>query len=152
VARITVGEAQAWVESSKLAIASLDTNLLPQIELQVLSRLATQYDVSTWSNEATTPKMVRSVIAMLYVAWYYDRQYSEDQEAGNDYAAMLRAQAESLTVGLLDGSVEPDPDNPSATDEPGGPSFYPTDASSALEPTDDDPSLGGEQFSMGMRW
>jgi hypothetical protein len=58
--------------------------------------------------------------------------------------------ANELTQGLLDGSVlledeiTPPPDT--------GPSFYPTDESSLLEPTPEDSSLGPEKFSMGQIW
>lgn len=149
MARIDAPDADAWTEKTKLAITALEPAMLDQIETQVLGRLATQFDeVSTWVSSTTTPKMVKSVIAMLYVAWYYDKTYSEDQEQLNDYAILLRAQAENLIQGILDGSIilEEVPDDGS---EPGGPSFYPTDASSALCPTLLDPSLGPARFSIG---
>jgi hypothetical protein len=150
MARIEVADANAWTERTKLTFNDLDSALLTQIENIVLARIGTQIDASTWISPATTPSMIKTVIAMLYVAWYYDRTYSEDQEQGNDYAALLRAQAEVLLVGILDGSVNL-PEVPDQ-DEPGGPSFYPTDDSSALCPTAEDPSLGPASFSMGFRY
>lgn len=152
--RITLQEANAWVEKTKLTLDALDANLLTQIENQVLARLGVAFDstvTSTWLDAVTTPKMVRSVIAMLFMAWHYDRNYSEDQEQLNDYAVLLRGSAEALITGILDGSVILEELPPGGT-EPGGPAFYPTDASSALCPTDEDPSLGGEYFSMGTRF
>jgi hypothetical protein len=146
VARIEPADANAWTEGTKLAFTALDAALLDQIESQVLGRLASQFDTSTWLSPASTPRMVKSIVAMFYVAWYYDRTYSEDQEQGNDYAALLRAQAESLILGILDGSIVL-PEVPG--DEPGGPAFYPTDDSSAMKPTTADPSLGGPWFSLG---
>jgi hypothetical protein len=143
---IDPADANAWAEQTKLKIATFDAAFLDQIEAQVLGRIASQFDVSTWVDPTTTPKMVKSIIAMLYVAWYYDKTYSEDQESGNDYAALLRAQAESLMMGILDGSINL-PEVPNQ--EPGGPSFYPTDDSSAMCPTPEDPSLGPAKFSMG---
>jgi hypothetical protein len=150
MARIEVPDAQAWVEKTKLDFTNLDPGLLEQIESQVVGRLAGQFDTSTWTDHTTTPKMVKSVIAMFFVAWFYDRTYSEDQEQGNDYAAMLRAQAEALLVGILDGSTVL-PEVP-GDNEPSGPSFYPNDESSALCPTDEDPSLGPAVFSIGFRF
>ena len=150
MARIELSDAQAWVEKTKLTFAELDPDLLQQVESQVIARLSGQFETVTWVDAATTPKMVKSVIAMLYVAWYYDRSYSEDQEQGNDYAALLRASAEALMTGILDGSVDL-PEVPGSP-EPGGPSFYPTDASSALSPTLEDPSLGPAAFSMGAKF
>jgi hypothetical protein len=151
MARIEVEEAQAWVEGTKLGIIDFDANLLDQVETQVLGRIGTQFNTSTWVSPETTPKMVRTIIAMFYVAWFYDRQYSEEQEAGNDYAALLRAQAEGLLAGVLDNSIDL-PEVPGDGGTSDGPSFYPTDASSALEPTYDDPSLGPAAFSMGTKF
>jgi hypothetical protein len=73
------------------------------------------------------------------------RQYSEDvgtQE--NTYALKLDANAEMLIAGILDGSIEI-PGTISTTTDP---AYYPTDASSAQDPTDLDPSLGPAKFSM----
>jgi hypothetical protein len=149
MSRIEVQEANAWVEKTKLQVTEFDAALLAQVESQVLGRLAAQLDTGTWVSPITTPAMVRTIIAMLYDAWLYDRQYSEDQEELNDYAALLRAQAEALLVGILDGSI-PLPEVP--TSDAGQPAFYPTDASSALCPTSADPSLGPAAFSMGDRF
>lgn len=153
MARITASEAQAWAEPTKLPITSLDAALLDQVETQVLGKIRSQIDstiVSTWVDAATTPKMVRTIIAMFYVAWYYDKMYSEEQEALNDYAVLLRAQAESLLVGILDGSLVLE-EVPNLV-EPGGPSFYPNDASSSMCATDEDPSLGPEAFTMSAKF
>jgi hypothetical protein len=151
--RITVQDADTWCEKTKLNIAVLEAGLVEQLETQVLGRLTPRFGTTVtdiWVDAATTPRIIRSVIAMFYVAWYYDRQYSEDQEEGNDYAALLRASAESLLVGILDGSIVL-PEVPNAP-EPGSPAFYPTDESSALEPTIEDPSLGPAVFSLGTKF
>jgi hypothetical protein len=145
MARIVVVDAQAWAEPTKLQITVLDPQLLGQVETQVLTRLDGQLDISTWVDPTTTPAIVKSVLAMLYVAWFYDRQYSEEQEALNAYAILLRGQAESLLVGILDGSIAMDP----TTESPSDLTFYPTDSSSAMAPTLDDMSLGDAKFSMG---
>jgi len=149
--RIEVADAQTWTEKTKLTFDNLDPALLAQTESIIIGRLAPQFDTTTWLDHTSTPAMVKTVIAMNYVAWYYDRTYSEDQEQGNDYAALLRAQAEALMVGILDGSIGM-PEVPPGTAEPGGPAFYPTDASSAARPTFEDPSLGPAAFSMGSKF
>jgi len=86
---------------------------------------------------------------MYYAATYYERQYSED-DAGNPYATNLRAWADTLITGIVDGTID-------LIDEPGQISpanasvaFYPTDRSSSMEPTPEDRSLGPEVFSMGV--
>lgn len=144
--RITAAEAQGWGEKTKLNLSTLDTNLCVQIEEEVLSRIGSVYDTSTWIDPNSTPRLVRVIIAKLYVAWVYDRQYSENQTDGNDYAAMLRQNAEMLITGILDGTITIPTITPSGTQDP---IFYPNDASSAQSPTADDPSLGPAKFSMG---
>lgn len=151
MARITVREANAWVERTKFQfqtpLAQDQSDLLEQIEEEVLARIDTSaYDTSTWLDSTTTPRLVRVAIAKKFVAWVYRRQYSEDL-GDNDasYAMQLEANAETIITGIVDGSIEI-PSEP--TTNAGTPVFYPTDESSASEPTWDDLSLGPEKFSM----
>jgi len=146
--RISVAEAQAWAERTKLTIAALDLDLEANLAEEVVVRLGSAFDTSTWVSETTTPKLVRVIISKLYVAWEYDRQYSEDIEAGSNYASRLKDNAEMLMTGLIAGTIE----LPGLPDVSGSPTFYPTDASSSMVPTFDDPSLGPAAFSMGMRF
>ncbi|HEY9660601.1 MAG TPA: hypothetical protein V6C65_19265 [Allocoleopsis sp.] len=146
MAHITTSDAQGWAESTKLTLSSLDASLEAQISTEVLSRLASAYDISGWTNDTNTPALVKVIIAKMYVAWFYDKSYSENQDQGNDYAAMLRTNAEMLITGIIDGVIDV-PGVPGIGT--GVPGYYPNDASSALEPTFDDPSLGPAKFSMG---
>lgn len=146
--RIRAEDASAWAEKTKLPILQLESELVGQMETRVLARLSAAYpdDVITWVSPDTTPQIVRTVISMLYVAWFYDRQYSEEQQSLNDYAVLLRAEAETLLQGILDGSIIiPGVVTPSLDSA----AFYPTDTSSALCPTSMDSSLGDAKFSMG---
>lgn len=148
MARISQSEAQGWAELTKLTLPSLALDaLLPQIETEVIARLNSIYDTSGWTNDTTTPAIVRVVIAKMYVAYYIDRQYSENQDETNDYATLLRTNADMLMEGLIDGTIDIPNETPVGAGI--GPSFYPNDASSAQEPTLDDPSLGPAKFSMG---
>ena len=147
MARITPDDAQGWGESTKLDLSTLDASLLNQIEAEILGRLSSAYDSTLWVDDLTTPSLVKVIIAKTYVAWFYDRQYSENQDEGNDYAALLRMNAEMLMTGLIDGTI--DIPNVPQVGSGLGASFYPNDASSAQEPTFDDPSLGPSKFSMG---
>lgn len=147
MALITSSDAQGWAESTKLNLSALDVSLLGQIETEVIARLNSIYTTTAWISPTTTPSVVKVIIAKMYVAWFYDRQYSENQDEGNDYAAMLRANAEMLMSGLIDGTIGIPGETPTGAGS--GASFYPNDASSALSPTFDDPSLGPAHFSMG---
>lgn len=150
MANITVADAQAWLESTKLSLSSLDTQQESQIATQVIARVVSAYpnDAPGWITPETTPKLIRSVISMQYAGWYYDRQYSENPE-DNAYADRLRQKAEDLIAGILSGDIDiiEVPGLPTI----GEPVFYPTDASSAPDahPTDADPSAGPPLFSMG---
>jgi hypothetical protein len=149
MARIEKSDVQAWVEHTKLTVEALDPAMLSQLEAKVLGQLGGSFDTSSWTTPTNTPTLVKSVIAITYASWLYNRAYSEDQEALNDYALWLLAQANDLMTGILSGSIILDGVPVPST---GGPSFYPNDESSALDPTCDDPSLGGPKFSMGGRF
>lgn len=143
--RIILEDVRAWVESSKLDPQALNQSLLSQLEEEILAKIGSVYDTSTWTNETNTPLLVKVIIAKTYAAWLYGRAYSENQSEPNEYAQMLKDNAEKLVLGILDRTIEI-PDVASAGAEA---SFYPNDASSALSPTFDDPSLGPAKFSLG---
>lgn len=149
MARVTLTEVQGWLDPVKLTLASLDTELLAQLEEEILGRLAVAYDTSAWTTDSNTPKLIRTIIAKTYASYHYDKVYSEDQEEGNDYAARLNANAEMLIMGLIEGRIVI-PGTETETSR--GPSYFPSNASSALEPTDDNPEWGGPYFSMSKRF
>lgn len=150
MARVTVEEVRAYGERTKLTITTLDTELLNGYEEEILDRLGAQIDsatIATWVGPDTTPKLVRTIIARKYFAWFYFRQYSEDIGTNeNTYAEKLDASAEMLLLGILDGSIP----IPGATVDLSSPTFYPTDVSTATDPKDSpsDPSVGPAAFSM----
>lgn len=145
-----MAEAQAWLEPTKGDLGgTLDPDFLPQIEVRVLSAVAVSYNVTTWVDNVTTPQIVRVCIAMKYVAWYYRRQYSEEGET-NQYADLLDASADATIEGIVNGTIIISEVPVSPTGDISSPVFYPTDASSALNPLDfpDDQSVGPAHFSM----
>jgi len=150
MARITQAEAQAWAEGTKFTVPDItqpaQSELLAHIEEEVLARVGVVVDTTGWTTSGNTPKLVRTAISKLFVSFLYDRQYSEDVEDGNAWAARLATNAEMLITGIVDGTIE----IPGITNDAGQPAFYPTDISSAREPTAEDPSLGPAKFSMGM--
>lgn len=149
MSRITIQDAAGWVRTSKFTIADLNVDLLDQIEEEVLSRLASTFDVSTWTTPSTTPRLVRTIIAKSYVLTEYQKAYSEDEDSLPAYARALYNNAEMLIEGLNDGTITLSDATPADAGS-GQPSFYPTDASSALCPGDmGDNSLGDASFSMG---
>src|ERR1051325_10311267 len=143
---ITVADVRGWVEATKLDIQTLDLNFLPQLEAEILARLGTVFATSGWVDPASTPLLIKVIIAKSYAAWTYKKAYSENQSTTNDYAVELKANAEMLIDGLLDGTIELPGVTPISDQSA---AFYPTDPSSAMEPTPDDLSLGPARFSMG---
>jgi len=153
MARISVAEAQAWGESSKLKITSLDASLLAHVEAMVLAEIGRAYDPlliqALWVNDATTPQIVRTLIAMRYVSLYYDRQYSED-EGRNPWGRRLENMAKSLSEAIQTGAVDI-PEITGVTGIARSPRFYPNDASSAeAGATEEDPSAGPPLFTTNM--
>lgn len=148
--RITTAEAQAWVEGTKFTISDVTTGtnaaLLTEIEEEVIARVNSAYDTSTWTNDSNTPRLVRVAIAKKFVAWAYRKAYSESLgDSDAMYAFLLEANAETIIQGIVDGSIE----IPTLPVTVGEPIFYPNDASTAMTATADDPSLGPNKFSMG---
>lgn len=105
MATITTELVNAWTDKDKLNITSIDVNgLEPQIVAQVLSKLSSKFDVSYWQTTATTPKLVLSVMAMIYAGRTYQETYATDGVDVDSYGTMLIADAESLLNSILDGT------------------------------------------------
>lgn len=147
MARITLAEANAWLEPTKLTLAAIDPELESQVVNLVFGRLAPVFETGSWLNDASTPSIVRTIIAMHYVAWTYDKYYSDDAES-NAYARLLRQYADVNIAALVSGDIEL-VELPMANDEIKKPAFFPNDVSSANDPTPDNPSDGGPSFLMG---
>lgn len=148
---ITVEEANAWADKVKLNFGNLDSELESAQAAQVLARVSQVYTVTGWVDSTTTPSLIRKIIAMMYTGWYFQRTYSEDQDVST-YGVMLLRQAETLIDGVIDGSITLIDIDPIIDLQTSEPVFYPNDNSSALQPTQDDPSLGPPKFTMGTIW
>jgi len=147
MARVTLAEIQGWLEPVKLTLPSIDAELLANLEEETLAKISTVYDVTGWTNSTNTPKLIRTIISKYYASWIMDRFYSENQDEGNDYAKRLCDNADSIVMSILNRTIIiPEVPSSSVSDAA---SYYPNDASSAQEPTIDNPSLGGPYFSLG---
>ena len=174
---IQVADVQTWLDSVKAQITSIDPTMEQHISGYTLGRLLDTFDdptfgVPTWVDYNSTPLLVRQCIAMLFAAWFYDRQYSEVASqglthtvvatshngsttipivAGTPYGLLLRTSAETLLEGIISGSIllqEIQPNAPAVL-----PEFYPTDASSTSDAVEnntdpDDNSLGPSMFGV----
>jgi hypothetical protein len=144
--RISLDDAKGWIETSKLDVQALDMDQLDQLETEILARISSVYDVSGWLDKASTPRLIQTIIAKSYAGWLYDKFYSENQSLPNQYAQLVKANAEMLIQGLLEGTITIPGIPPIGS---GSSVFYPNDYSSMMCPTPEDPSLGPARFSMG---
>jgi hypothetical protein len=101
---ITVNEANAWADKSKLILDTIDPQLATSVTDQVFSRISPVYEVASWTDNSNTPSLVCKITAMLYVAWIYERAYSEDG-GQNTYSARLFEQAYGLLDGIASGAL-----------------------------------------------
>jgi hypothetical protein len=147
-AHIAVTDANAWLEATKLSLSTIDAELESQVSLQIFARLAPVFNTASWADVNTTPKLVKSIVAMYYTAAIYDRAYSDDSDTSSNYAATLRGLADANIAGLLSGTLVLTED-PAANSDSGKPVFFPNDLSSANAATVDNPSDGGPAFTMG---
>lgn len=149
MAHFTLTEANAWLTETKLSLTTLDNSLASQSALQVLPRLAGTFDTTSWTGDTNTPPLIRSIIAMYYVSWIYDRTYSDNtDDTTSNFAFLLRQRADLVIEGLIGGALTL-PEDPEANASVGQPTFFPNDASSANEPSTDFPSDGPAAFMMG---
>jgi hypothetical protein len=132
VAYVTLQEVQQWLERTKLDLTEFDIELEASAKSFVFAKVSRFYDTSTWLAANTTPELIRKILAILVAAWTYMRQYSEDEDALNEYAEKLEKMAYDLIDGIIGGTLELS----GAAAVLGGSTpatFYPTDAQDDAE-------------------
>lgn len=141
---VTEPELQAWLEETKLDVPSVDEQLDATARDEVFGALSNVYDVTGWVDTATTPSLVRRIMAMLIAAYLYRRQYSEDSDENPGYAVWLEGKAMALLAGVMDGSIDlTDVDvDPSTTALP---TFWPNDLANIVGTEEYSPAV----FRMG---
>lgn len=156
MAHITTSDVQVWLETTKLAISSIDPTLEVDVSNEVISQLTGQFGAytPTWVDNTSTPQIVKQIIAMEYAGWVYDRAFSEvvTNEAQVSYGATLRGWATNLINDILGGSILIAEIGSGPVNE--APIFYPTDVSSTWDAWRanidcNDNSLGPAKFGMG---
>ena len=136
MARVTPDDVQVYLDPDLFEIPEND--LIPEEQTfadQVFSRVSTAYDVSTWVDAATTPGLVRRILAMLIAANRYNKAHSEDDDAGNRYAYKLENRAWELVNMIVSGQALLY-DATLLISDVIDPKFWPTDASGASEVLD----------------
>lgn len=138
---ILAADANAWADHLKINITTLDADLESQIVAEVFGAVSSRYSTNTWLNSATTPVVIKQIIAMKYVGWLFHRTYSTDTEPGV-YGSLLLRDAQTLLDGVVSGyTVVVDPITAIALSE------STAEGSIASELVDTDP-----KFSMDTVW
>jgi hypothetical protein len=149
MAHISVAEVQSWFTTNRLQLAVTDDlPEEPNIAQEVLSVLASAYDVSGWTEVSTTPALVRKVISARVAAVRYRKSYA-DQIDEVSYADWLDEWAMNLLEQILSGSaalLDLPVEEQETAQEGRSTVFWPTDQTAIAEPDDD------AMFKIGMRF
>lgn len=137
-------EVQAWLHLTRTIVDGIDPKLEEAARARVFGRVSAEYDVSEWIDNASTPSMVKTVMAMFYAAWVYKATYAESMAVNSDnYGVKLEASANTLLEQIANNSVQLIDDPNNIPDTGGTIAFYPTDVQEYDE-------LGDEiKFHMG---
>ena len=143
---VTQREVQTWLERTRLTVQVVDPNL-ESTAFAICAGYLNQHDSTLWVDAASTPLLVRKIIAMLVAAYVYMIQYGEDSDS--TFGKTLESSAMELLGGLADGSIQLTDVN-ADRDPTSYPTFFPTDAATTLFETDPtDPGGAPRAFTMG---
>ena len=129
---LTTQMVQAWVNTGKVTWATtVDAEFANQIASQVLAKAARSFDTSTWHDDSTTPSLILSIIAMIYVGRKFQEVYGDDS-LNSDYGTALITDANNMLENLVSGDlILTDADGDlitTITDSVGSVSFEPTES------------------------
>lgn len=143
-------EVQQWIQNSRLTVDVVDPDLESSAYSRVVGALALRYDTAAWTNQASTPALIRSIVSMLIAAWMINRAYAETVDEVDAYGAHLESSALTLLGGLADGSILVD-DTITTTYTTGQPAFWPTDLATTIASEEGDTAEGAAPlaFTMG---
>jgi hypothetical protein len=122
------------------------------------SRAARVVSTATWTDTTTTPKLIRTIISMMYAAAYIRKSYSE--ALGSEvpsYAVWLEKTANDTLTGIISGDITL-LELGSPVGSTSGPSFFPNDESNSLpvyNAQGDEVGVAGSndaKFRMGTKW
>jgi hypothetical protein len=127
MAYLTLDKVQQWLEPTKATITAIEPALEMTVSDYVLTRIGTQYNIDGWVDLESTPSLVLDAMSMLYAAWFYERQLSEDMaiDTGN-WGKHLETWATKFIEDISSGALELIDQDALLTLQ-GSPEFYPTD-------------------------
>lgn len=125
---VTLDDVNAWLAPTKYALTAIDAHVEDIYQVAVFAKLGQVYDVSGWVSPATTPALVRKVIAGLTAAHEYERRVSEDVVDGDNYADKIRRWSSELLSGIYGNEFDIGQDQDTDLATARSLSFFPTDS------------------------
>lgn len=101
---ITVANVNAWLDTKKASISSLDDELAAQLTTRVFGAVSSRYSTENWVSNAYTPQLILEVISMLYAGYHFHKVYSTDTEPGM-YGELLLRDANLLLDSIVNGNL-----------------------------------------------
>lgn len=86
---IDVALVNAWTDKDRYNLTTIDGQLESQIAAQVIQRASQAFDTHSWSNSATTPMIIKSIIAMIYVGRSYQAKTLDNINGIDNYGTKL---------------------------------------------------------------
>jgi hypothetical protein len=105
VSYVTAAQVQQWLESTKLGIDGVDTELESSAAEYIKAQLASLTDTTVWVDAASTPVLVVKLMSMLIAAWIYERTYSEQDSTQPTWGARLEHMVATVITGLTSGVI-----------------------------------------------
>jgi hypothetical protein len=128
MAHVTLDEIQQWLAPTKFGLNAIDVELEATAVSFIFGRLEDRFDVSGWTNETTTPDLVRKTVALYIAIMEYERAIAEDYPSGDSYSKRLWTRMETLIEGILADEIHIGQDQDETLSALESPAFYPTDA------------------------
>ena len=105
MAYIDVALANAWTDKDRFNLTAIDVNLENQIASQVIERASQAFDTSLWVNTATTPTIIKSIIAMMYVGRSGQARTQDNINGVDNYWTKLVEDAMRLLESVIRGEL-----------------------------------------------
>ena len=105
MAYIDVALANAWTDKDRFNLTAIDVNLENQIASQVIERASQAFDTSLWQNTATTPTIIKSIIAMMYVGRSGQARTQDNINGVDNYWTKLVEDATRLLDSVIRGEL-----------------------------------------------
>ena len=105
MAYIDVALANAWTDKDRFNLTAIDVNLENQIASQVIERASQAFDTSLWVNTDTTPTIIKSIIAMIYVGRSGQARTQDNINGVDNYWTKLVEDAMRLLDSVIRGEL-----------------------------------------------